>query len=67
MRPTRWGLLANSRPQRHHPWAVKLEKALGSTADTWLRMQMSHDLAKVREREASLTVRRLVRAFSVWL
>jgi addiction module HigA family antidote len=30
--------------------AVKLEQALGSTADTWLRMQMSYDLAQVRKR-----------------
>jgi addiction module HigA family antidote len=28
--------------------AVRLEKALGSTADTWLRMQMSYDLAQIR-------------------
>jgi len=27
--------------------AVRLEKALGSTADTWLRMQMNYDLALV--------------------
>ena len=26
--------------------AVRLEKALGSTADTWLRMQMNYDLAQ---------------------
>jgi plasmid maintenance system antidote protein VapI len=24
---------------------VRLEKAIGSTADTWLRMQMNYDLA----------------------
>jgi addiction module HigA family antidote len=42
--------------------AVKLEKALGSTADTWLRLQMNHDLALVRKREASLKVRRLAPA-----
>jgi antitoxin HigA-1 len=30
--------------------AVKLEQALGSTADTWLRMQMNYDLAQVRKR-----------------
>ena len=39
--------------------AVKLEKALGSTADTWLRMQMNYDLAQVRARTSSLKVRRL--------
>jgi antitoxin HigA-1 len=39
--------------------AVKLEKAIGSTADTWLRMQMNYDLAQVRKREASIKVSRL--------
>ncbi len=32
--------------------AVRLEKALGSTADTWLRMQMNYDLAQIRKRGA---------------
>src|SRR5664279_1488714 len=27
--------------------AVKLEKAIGSTADTWLRMQMNYDLSLI--------------------
>lgn len=40
--------------------AVKLEKALGSTADTWLRMQMNYDLAQVRKR--TINVKRLVPA-----
>jgi addiction module HigA family antidote len=40
--------------------AVKLEKAIGSTADTWLRMQMNYDLAKVRKR--TINVKRLVPA-----
>jgi antitoxin HigA-1 len=40
--------------------AVKLEKAIGSTADTWLRMQMNYDLAKVRKR--AINVRRLTPA-----
>jgi antitoxin HigA-1 len=34
--------------------AVRLEKALGSTADTWLRMQMNFDLAQVRMRTIKL-------------
>jgi antitoxin HigA-1 len=42
--------------------AVRLEKALGSTADTWLRMQMNHDLAQIRGRASSLKVKRLVPA-----
>jgi addiction module HigA family antidote len=39
--------------------AVKLEMAIGSTADAWLRMQMSYDLAQVRKRAGSIKVRRL--------
>jgi len=39
--------------------AVRLEQAIGSTADTWLRMQMEFDLAQVRR--SDLEVRRLVR------
>ena len=30
--------------------AVRLEKALGSTADTWFRMQMNYDLAQLRKK-----------------
>jgi antitoxin HigA-1 len=40
--------------------AVRLEKALGSTADTWLRMQMNYDLAQVRARASEIKVKRLV-------
>jgi len=40
--------------------AVKLEQAIGSTADTWLRMQMNYDLAQVRKQ--SIKVKRLVSA-----
>jgi addiction module HigA family antidote len=42
--------------------AVRLEKALGSTADTWLRMQMNYDLARVRGRASSIKVKRLAPA-----
>ena len=42
--------------------AVKLEKAIGSTADTWLRMQMNYDLAQIRKRAASIKVKRLAPA-----
>ena len=38
--------------------AVRLEKALGSTADTWLRMQMNYDLAQIRKRSSSIDVKR---------
>ncbi len=39
--------------------AIRFEKAFGSTADTWLRMQMNYDLAQTRKRAASITVERL--------
>jgi plasmid maintenance system antidote protein VapI len=39
--------------------AVRLEKAIGSTADSWLRMQTAYDLAQVRAREADIKVPRL--------
>jgi antitoxin HigA-1 len=40
--------------------AVRLEQALGSTADTWLRMQANYDLAQIRRRPTRIQVRRLV-------
>jgi antitoxin HigA-1 len=39
--------------------AYRLEKALGSTADAWLRLQANYDLAQVRARAASIKVSRL--------
>ena len=39
--------------------AIRFEKAFGSTADTWLRMQMNYDLAQTRKRAADITVERL--------
>jgi antitoxin HigA-1 len=40
--------------------AVRLEKALGSTADTWLRMQMNYDLDRIRKQ--AINVKRLAPA-----
>lgn len=39
--------------------AVRLEKAIGSSADAWLRMQAAFDLARVRMREDVIKVKRL--------
>jgi addiction module HigA family antidote len=39
--------------------AIRFEKAFGSTADTWLRMQMNYDLAQIRKRSGRITVERL--------
>ncbi len=41
--------------------AIRLEKALGSTADTWLRMQMNYDLAQIRQRAPAIRVTRMAR------
>jgi len=39
--------------------ALRLEKAIGGTADGWLRMQVNHDLAQARARIASAKIKRL--------
>lgn len=41
--------------------AYQLEKALGSTADAWLRLQASHDLARIGVCGASIKVGKLRR------
>ncbi len=38
--------------------AIRLAKAFGSTADVWVRMQASYDLAKARKDEGKIKVRR---------
>ncbi|MFI5400769.1 MAG: HigA family addiction module antitoxin [SAR324 cluster bacterium] len=38
--------------------AIRLEKAGWSTAETWLRMQMQHDLYSARQKAKSLKVTR---------
>ena len=39
--------------------AIRFEKAFGSTADTWLRMQVNYDLAQARRHTAAIEVERL--------
>ena len=38
--------------------AIRLTKAFGSTAETWLRMQLAYDLAAARKDESKIKVRR---------
>jgi addiction module HigA family antidote len=38
--------------------AIRLAKAFGSTADVWVRMQASYDLAQARKDEGKIKVRR---------
>ncbi len=42
--------------------AIRFEKAFGVKADTLLRMQTSHELARAREHEADIRVEKLARA-----
>ncbi len=41
--------------------ALRLEKAFGGSAEQWLRVQMAHDLARIRERESEIAVTRFRR------
>jgi addiction module HigA family antidote len=38
--------------------AIRLAKAFGSTAETWVHMQASYDLAQARKDEGKIKVRR---------
>jgi len=38
--------------------AIRLSKAFGSSAETWLRMQLAYDLAAARSKESEIKVRR---------
>jgi antitoxin HigA-1 len=39
--------------------AVRLAKAFGSSAETWLGIQLDYDLAQVRRRKTAISVRRV--------
>jgi addiction module HigA family antidote len=41
--------------------AIRLDKAFGGGAKTWLRLQVAYDLAQAREDEATIKVKRVVR------
>ncbi len=40
--------------------AIRFEKAFGSTALTWLSLQINYDLAQARKHEDEIAVKRLV-------
>jgi addiction module HigA family antidote len=50
--------LINGRAALTAEMAIRLEKAFGSTADAWVRMQAAHELARARSRASSIRVRR---------
>ena len=39
--------------------AVRLEKAIGSTAGFWLRLQLNYDLAQIQARSGKIRARRI--------
>ena len=41
--------------------ALRLEKAIGSSAEHWLRLQLAYDLAQVRLRNEKLAIKRFAR------
>ena len=45
--------------------AIRLEKVFGSTADTWLRMQMQRDLWEARQRAGEIKVNKRFAAAEV--
>lgn len=44
--------------------AIRLEKAFGGGAETWLRMQAAYDLAQVGKRAGKIKVRRVTSALA---
>jgi addiction module HigA family antidote len=42
--------------------AIRLHKAFGGGADTWLRLQAAYDLAQAMKREKEIKVERITRA-----
>jgi addiction module HigA family antidote len=41
--------------------AIRLDKAFGGSAETWLQLQMAYDLAHARRHEADIKVKRVAR------
>ena len=41
--------------------AIRLDKAFGGGAETWLRLQMAYDLAQARQHEGEIKVKRVMR------
>ena len=52
--------LVNGRSGISPEMAIRLDKAFGGGAETWLRLQMAYDLAQARQREGEIKVKRVV-------
>jgi len=54
--------LVNEKAAISPEMAIRLEKAFGSTADTWFLMQAAYDLAQARKKDDKINVQRFVPA-----
>ena len=54
--------LVNERSGVSVEMAIRLSKAFGSTPETWLGMQMAHDLWQARDRVGQIRVERFAAA-----
>jgi addiction module HigA family antidote len=54
--------LVNGRTGVSVDMAIRLSKAFGSTPETWLGMQMAHDLWQARDRAREISVERFAAA-----
>jgi addiction module HigA family antidote len=50
--------LVNEKAALSPEMAIRLEKAFGTSADMWLRLQAAYDLAQARKRQKEIKVRR---------
>jgi antitoxin HigA-1 len=53
--------LVNGKSAISPEMAIRLAKAFGGSAEVWLSMQMSYDLARARRRAGAIKVRRVRR------
>jgi addiction module HigA family antidote len=53
--------LVNGRSGISPDMAIRLDKAFGGDAETWLRLQMAYDLAQARQHEGDINVKPVTR------
>ena len=54
--------IVNGRSGISPEMAIRLDKAFGGGAETWLRLQTSYDLARAMKRAGRIKVKRLTKA-----
>ena len=58
--------LVNGKSGNSAEMAIRLDKAFGGGAETWLRVQMAYDLAQARKRAKDIRVRRVQRTADIY-